>query len=138
QLGEFFSRKGVAMSTVPSKASERITFYLSHIAPFTTNATAIGLTTTEVTDLQTKAEAAQAALTAREEAMQVAESKTTDLRDAVSVMSRAGAALIKKVRAKAEQVGDNSVYALAQIPPPAEPAPVGAPGVAYLLVVTLE
>ena len=53
-------------------------------------------------------------------------------------MSNAGSALIEKIRAKARQVGGNSVYTLAQIPAPAIPSPVGPPGTPYQLGVTLK
>ena len=43
-------------------------------------------------------------------------------------MSGSGAALIKKIRAKAEVGGGNAVYALASIPAPAPPSPVRPPG----------
>lgn len=116
------------MSLVPSKFPERVTFYENHIEPFTTNALAIGITTAEAADLATKTAAARAALTAREVAAQAAENATVSMRDAIDAMSTAGAALIKKIRAKAEQVGNNSVYPLASIPPPAIPSPAGRPG----------
>ena len=42
------------MSLVPEKTVERIQFWENHTGPFSTNAVAIGITTTEATDLTTK------------------------------------------------------------------------------------
>jgi hypothetical protein len=116
------------MSVVPTKPIDRIQFYEDHSAPFTTNATAIGVTTTEVTDLDTKTDAARAAYTAQQVAQQAAKNATVALHNAVDAMSTAGAALLKKIRAKAEQTANPNVYTLAEIPPPPTPSPVGAPG----------
>jgi len=126
------------MSLVPKKDVDRIQFYENHIAPFTTNATAIGILASEATDLQTKTAAARAAFDARQAAQQAAEAATLAQRDAVDAMSNAGAALIEKIRAKAKQVGGNSVYTLAEIPAPATPGPIGPLGKPSDFVVTLD
>ena len=126
------------MSVVPNKIPQRIQFFEEHLAPFTTNATAIGVTSAEVTDLQTKTAAARSAFDARQAQQQAAEAATLALRDAVDAMSVAGSVLIKKVRAKAESVGGNSVYTLAELPAPATPSPVGPPGLPFQLVATLK
>jgi hypothetical protein len=112
------------MSVVPSKPIERVQFYENHIAPFTANAIAIGLTEPEVSDLEAKTEAARAAWDALQAARQTAETRTAAFHAAVALMSLAGAAAIKKIRGKAEQVGGNTVYELSDIPAPATPEPV--------------
>ena len=124
------------MGMVPSKFVERIGFYESHIAPFTTNATAIGTTTAAVTDLETKTEAARAALSAQEAARDAARTATINLKLAVAAMSTAGAAIIDQVRAKAKMSGD-SVWGLANLPLPSTPSPVPPPGTPANLVVKL-
>jgi hypothetical protein len=116
------------MSLIPKQIPQRIQFYEGHVAPFTTNATAIGITSVAATDLGTKVTAARAAFNARQAAQQAAEAATGALRDAVEAMSVAGAVLIKQIRAKAESVGDNSVWSLAELPIPHSPGPVAAPG----------
>lgn len=126
------------MSVVPVKFNDRIQFYEQHISPFTSNATAIGVTTGECSDLQTKTEAARTAFDAREALRQQTEAATVAMRDAIAAMSVAGAAMIKKIRGKADQVGGNSVYTLAEIPPPATPSPVGAPGMPFGFDITLK
>jgi hypothetical protein len=115
------------MSLVPRKFAERIQFFEDHIPPWTTNAVAIGTTTTAVSSLETQTQAARDAYDAQQAAQQAAEAATDALRQAVATMSNTGAAIIEQVRTKARSVGD-SVYPLAEIPAPAIPGPTGPPG----------
>ena len=52
-------------------------------------------------------------------------------------MATIGSNLIRTIRAYAETSQDPGVYALAQIPAPAEPGPVGPPGQPYELTIGL-
>jgi hypothetical protein len=115
------------MSVVPKKVVDRIQFYEDHIAPWTTNATAIGTTTTAVTNLETLTQAARDAYDAQQAAQETAKAATETLKQAVDAMSIAGATIIEGVRYKSRTAGDG-VFPLAQIPAPATPAPVGDPG----------
>ena len=115
------------MSIVPKKIAERIQWYSDHVAPFTTNAVAIGITSAEATELAARATAAKTAFDAQKAAQLAAESATTDLGDADAALTRFGAALIKKVKAKAQVDGGNSVYALASIPARRRRPPSGSP-----------
>ena len=126
------------MGVVPIRKIERVQFYEDHIAPFTTNATAIGLVTTEVTDLDTKTSAARAAYNEQQAARQAAKAATESFKNAANAVTVAGAALLKKIRAKAEQSGDPNVYVLAEIPAPAIPTPRAAPGTPSNLKVELD
>jgi hypothetical protein len=114
------------MSLVPDTVSGKINFFQSKNTPWAANAVAIGTTSTAVTALATKVTTAQTKLAAQVAAQQAAKNATADLHAAVRDMATAGADIIKQIRAKAAT--DGSVYYLAQIPPPATPAPVGAPG----------
>jgi hypothetical protein len=116
------------MSVVPKKIAERIQWYRDHAPLFTANAAAIGITPAEATDLAARAAAAKTAFDAQQAAQLAAESATTDLRAADQYLSQVGAALIAKVRAKAALGGGTAVYALAGLPTPATPSPVGNPG----------
>jgi hypothetical protein len=111
------------MSLVPTKRTEKVAFFASKVAPWTAHAVEIGTTAGDVTDLQTKVTAAQAALDAQVAAEQAAKTATQTAKNAVRTMADAGANIIKAIRAKAAVAG-NSVYELAQIPDPATPAPV--------------
>lgn len=115
------------MGIVPDKLADKIAFFEQHNTPWSTNAVAIGTTTTEVTALNTRTTAARAALSAQAAAQNAAKAATVTLHDAVLAMSNAGTDIILKIKAKAAVDGD-SVYSLAQIPPPAVPGPVPAPG----------
>jgi hypothetical protein len=115
------------MSVVPAKAIDKVQFFENHITPWTTNAVAIGTTTTIVTDLTTKTTAARAAYVAQQTAQETAKAATLTFQTAVTAMAVAGADIIRQIRAKAGSAGD-SVYSLAQIPAPATPSPVGPPG----------
>jgi len=125
------------MGVVPKKPIERVQFYENHIAPWTTNTVAIGLASPDVVDLGTKTTAARAAYDAQQVALDAAKNATQAFYDAVALLSQAGAAAVKKIRAKAAMSG-NSVYTLAVIPPPPTPAPRPAPGTPSNLKVELN
>ncbi len=124
-------------SIVPSKAADRIIWYANHTTPWAANSTAIGTTAAAVTDLETKADAAQAALEAQKAAQDNAKTMTDALHQAVQAMSQAGSDIIKSIKTKAATDGNN-VYVLAQIPSPATPTPMPPPGTPYDFKVTLQ
>ncbi|HEY8667580.1 MAG TPA: hypothetical protein VIL86_13010 [Tepidisphaeraceae bacterium] len=126
------------MSVVPTTLIDRVQFYQNHITPWTANSTAIGTSSAAVTDLSTKTSAARDAFDAQQAAQSAAKAATLSYQTAVSAMSVAGAAIMKQIRAKGESTGNNSVYSLAEIPAPATPGPVGAPGEPSNFKVSLE
>src|SRR5438876_9310266 len=89
----------VVMSLYPNTKSGKIGYFNSKIAPWTTNATAIGTTSAAVTALQSKVTAAQTKLDAQIAAEQAVKTATDAASDAVAVMVQAGADIIKAVRA---------------------------------------
>lgn len=111
------------MSVIPESRTDKVAFYNSHIAPWSTSAVLIGTTTQAVTDLQTKVEAAQSKIAEQVAAAQAAKTATMAANNAIKTMADAGADIIKSIRAKAA-VSGNSVYELAEIPAPATPTPV--------------
>ena len=115
------------MAIVPTKIPEKVAFYQSRVAGWTTNATAIGLSSSEMTTMSAKVTAAVNALADHIAAQQAAKDATIVMHDTVLAMGLYGADLIKKIKAKAGQSG-NSVYALASLPSPVTPSPVGDPG----------
>lgn len=116
------------MGLIPKSKLGQIGFYEAHISPFTTNQAAIGILTTDVTDITTKTTNARAAYDVHVAAQQAAKTATESFYNSVAAMSTFGATLIAKIRAKAEATGNPNVYTLAEIPAPATPTPVGAPG----------
>lgn len=125
------------MSLIPDTINGKIEFLQSKNSPWSTNAVAIGTTSAAVTALNTKVTNAQAKLNAAIAAREAAKNATTDLHLAIRAMVVAGSDIIKQIRAKAATDGDN-VYVLAQIPPPAIPSPVPAPGTPTDFVATLN
>lgn len=125
-------------SIIPDAYLEQIQFSEDHIGPFTTNAAAIGVTTSQLSALTaatTKARgsynAAQAARLASKAATVQFHNDTNDVRDMLRD-------LITLIKAKAETTDNPNVYALAQIPPPAAPAPAALPGKPEGFVIILE
>ena len=126
------------MSVVPDKRVEKVQFYEAHIAPWNTNSAAIGLVAADLTEITTKTTTARTAFENQQAAQLTSKAATQAFHDAVDAMVITGAALIKKIRVKAEQGGGNNVYNLAEIPVPATPSPVGPPGTPYQLKVELN
>ena len=124
-------------SVLPRSIHDRIAYFENHIATWNGAATQIGTTVAAVAALDTKTQAARAAFDAQQLAYDNAKSATLALHQAVEAMMTAGADIIKQVKTQAAITGP-SVYTLANIPEPAIPSPVGAPGTPYQLKVTLN
>lgn len=122
---------------LPRKPVDRVTFFESHNPTWATNAVAIGTTTTAVTALTTKTDAARDAYNAQQLAHEEAKAATQTFYDAVLAMTVAGTDIIKQVKAKAA-TGGNSIYTLALLPVPATPAPVPPPGTPQSFTVDLR
>jgi hypothetical protein len=115
------------MSVVPKKSLEKIQWYENHIPTWETNFAAIGTTSAAVAALETKTQAARTAFDAQKVAQDAAKAATETYAQAVDQMSIVGSAILDQIRAAAKVTGPG-VYPLAQIPAPATPTPVGAPG----------
>ena len=115
------------MGLIPTKRTDKVAFFNSKVAPWTTNATAIGTTTSAVTAMGTKVTAAQAALAMQFAAEQAFKTATAAADHAIDALVVAGSDIIKSIRAKAA-TGGNAVYELAEIPGPATPSPVNTLG----------
>ncbi len=125
------------MPLLPRDINGQITFYEEHLPTWTTEAVGIGSSASEIAALQTKTEAARAAVVEQAAAESTAKTKTAAMRDAVDVMMKAGADVVLKIRAKAATDGDG-IYQLANIPAPATPSGKGAPGETTNFKVQLE
>lgn len=117
---------------------EKIEFYEAHLAPWNTNAAAIGLNPAMITQITTDTNAARAAYNAAIAARNASKAATQAYYDAVGVMAEYGSSLISTIRAKAENTADPTVYTKAQIPPPAPPTPAGPPTDATNLRATVQ
>jgi hypothetical protein len=125
------------MSVLPRDIGNKILFVRAHIAPFTTNAVAIGTTAGAVTNLDTLAQAAADALAAQTAKREAAKAATSDLRVALAAMTVAFGDIVQQVHVKASTSGD-VVYGLAQLPIPATPSSKAPPGTPEALKVALE
>lgn len=125
------------MAVLPDGKVAKVEFCEQHVDTFLANATAIGTTTTAVTDLQTKTQAARDAYNAQKQAQDDAKSATNTFNMAVEAMTLAVAEIIKQIKVKAGVAGD-SVYSLANIPAPAVPSPMGPLGTPTGFVATLK
>ena len=115
------------MPLLPSNNADRVAFFNTRTGLWTTNAIAIGTTTTAVTALESLVTTASAALDAQTTAQNAAKAATDAVNSAMLAMTNAGMAIVEQVRTKARSAGD-SVYPLANIPAPATPSPTGTPG----------
>lgn len=119
------------MGIVPQQKLPRLEFYEEHLPPWTSNATAIGLTTGAITAFSPKVTACRSAYTAQQAALAAAKAATENfnnkLRD-LHESSGGGAELLRTIKNFAESKNDPNVYVLAQIPAPAPPSPAPPPG----------
>lgn len=126
------------MSIVPNTEIGKITFYEAHIGPWTATPTQIGLVAADCTALAALITTARKAWDAQQAAAEAAKAATTAMHNAVRAMHTLGAVDLAKIKAYADVTNDPNVYAKAQIPMPATPAPVGPPGTPFDFTVALE
>lgn len=115
------------MRTVPRTVQQKISFFQSHLGPWSDHAAQIGITDTDAAEMSAATDAAREAYANQHIAQQQAQSATGNLKLALAEMERKGAAIILKVRAKAGTAGEQT-YTLASISPPNAPSPTPAPG----------
>jgi len=126
------------MAVVPTKLPEQVAWYQTRQNPWTTSAAEIGITAPEMVTMSGYITAAADALAAYNAAHAASQAATVTLHQTCNTMHAYGADLIQKIKARAGQVGGDSVYATAMIPPPALPTPVGDLNKPTDFVVTLE
>lgn len=112
---------------IPREPLAKINWFETRDPVWSANAAALGTSTTEISALTSKTAAARAAYNAQQLLKDQAKAATEVYHAAVRAMNDAGTDVVKKIKAKAAVDGD-SVYALALIPSPATPAPIGPPG----------
>jgi len=127
------------MPIVPDKKVEQLQFCEAHYPVWTTQFAAIGLTTAQATAFKTLTLAARAAYDAAQAAKQNARAAVTAQNAALDQATSDAADLIRVIKSFAELSNNpDAVYAIAQIPPPATPVPMPAPGKPSNMAVTLE
>ena len=125
------------MGVIPSSRLGKIEFYEAHLQAWATNAAAIGLDPAAVLAFQTLISDARSAYLDAEMKREASKAATFTFHDDTDRMAVIGSALLKNIRAFAERTDNPGVYALAQIPAPSQPSPVGPPGRPFDLTVGL-
>ena len=127
------------MRTVPNEQAAKIAWFRARLAAWNANLALLGLTAPELATLTSQVEAAEDGLAERTEADNVAKAKTAILNAAVESLATNGGRLVNKIRANAELAADpTAVYAAAQVPAPATPTTIGAPGLPTGMTATLN
>lgn len=128
------------MSTYPtSPRSDFLSWAAAHQQIFIDNAAAIGLTPAQATAFAFATTGAADADLAQVQAQEAAKVATQQVNDAVDVLRGEAGDVVRSIRAFAEtQANPNAIYALAQIPAPADPTPAPPPAEPKNLIVTLE
>lgn len=122
------------MGTTPKTRVGRIEFYEAHLPAWKAHGGAIGLSAGSVDDLSALTASARAAYEQQRLAEAALRAATAKFHERVAAMHQgagAGADMLRTIRAFAESTNDPGVYNLAQIPPPAVPGVVGAPGTPF-------
>jgi hypothetical protein len=126
-------------SVLPPNKLDQIQFCEDHTSVWSAAPTTIGLTAAMCTSLTSLTGDARKAYDNAQAARQASKAATTEYNAAVTAMRSKAAEMIGQIKAFAAlQASPAAVYATAQIPQPAAPSPVPAPGVPTNIVVTLE
>ncbi|VAX39868.1 hypothetical protein MNBD_PLANCTO03-1795 [hydrothermal vent metagenome] len=115
------------MSVLPQSDIQMIEWFEERVAGWIADPAAIGLTPDQAASLLTFAGTARAAYQAAQQARNTSKSATVTYHNGSSDLRGFGADLLKTIKAFAEATDDPNVYALADVPPPAAPAPAGPP-----------
>jgi hypothetical protein len=117
------------MSVLPVNLNDQIIFCEAHVPVWTAAPVTIGLTAAQCTALATATTNARKNFNDSQVAREASKAATTTLHSGVTIMKNQVSDLIRQIKAFAElQSNPATVYALAQIPPPAAPTPLPAPG----------
>jgi len=109
------------MPVVPDKKLEQINFAQEHLAPWTANTVALGLTPGQVTAISEATEAADGSYRTARTLRQQAKAGTAQADLDIRFMNTLVGDAVKAIRLRAESTNDPKLYNLAQIPAPAAP-----------------
>ncbi len=119
------------MSVLPQSRLAQIEWFEQRLAAWLLNATNIGLTSAQVTQLQGEIAAARIAYNNAQQIRNQSKSATVTYYDASDTLVDDGRDLIATIKAFAEATNDPNVYVLADVPPPAPPGVIPPPGTPY-------
>jgi hypothetical protein len=127
------------MAVIPDTAIGQIQFCEAHNPVWTAAPTTMGLTAGQCTALTTATTNARKAFNDAQAAREASKAFTTTMHGNVGIMHAQVSDLIRQIKAFAElQANPSIVYAAAQIPAPAAPTPLPAPGKPDRFAVVLE
>lgn len=109
---------------IPTTKSEQLEFFEQRAPIWEANAAQLNLSVERTAELTALTTAARTAFNNAAAKRAQAKSATADQNDALSAMTGLGAELIKTIRTTAELENNPSLYGIAQIPAPKDPAPI--------------
>jgi len=115
------------MPVLPQSDLQKVEFMEAHLALWTTNATAIGLTAAQVTAMGTATTAARTGFNGQQSAKAAAKAATANFHNLVRTLADLASDAIKAIKLKSAQNNDPNVYVLANIPAPQPPSPPPPP-----------
>lgn len=115
------------MSTIPDTIPEQLAFCESHWPVWLQAPTQIGATAQMIQDFKALVVDFRGGYDASVSARAASRAATVSMQNARDAALTSAGALVRTIRAYAEQTNNPDVYALAQIPPPAAPTPALAP-----------
>ncbi|MFA6046681.1 MAG: hypothetical protein WC718_16975 [Phycisphaerales bacterium] len=117
------------MSVLPQNQNDVIIFCEAHAPVWAGTPASIGLTAAQVTALSTATTTARKSYNDAQSAREASKAKTIQLNNDVKTIRTQASNLIAQIKAFADlQASPANVYAAAQIPQPAAPTPLPAPG----------
>lgn len=119
------------MGNFEGSRRQRLEWIQARVDLWQTNAAALNLSTTQITNLKNLVTAAAANFTAAEVARDDAKSATRKFYDAMSDMSELTRDLIGVIKSYAETTGNPDVYNLSNVEPNSPPTPATAPSVPF-------
>lgn len=126
------------MGVLPPTNLAMIEWFEQRVASWVGDPTAIGLTAEQTTSLLSLTSTARAGYQAAQQARNASKAATVTFHNGADELRDYGADLIKTIKAFAEASDNPEVYALAEVPPPAEPEPLGPPGMPYDIATSLD
>jgi hypothetical protein len=120
--------RSIAMGrTVPETQQDAIDFFATRVGDWAKGPAAIGLTSSQIDEINLRLGEAQTRLAEAHAARIAARTATLALNDAMRSLRGFGGDLVKTIRTFAETTEDASVYTASGIPPVSEPTPAGEP-----------
>ena len=126
------------MRTIPKPISDALTFFRTHLPLWDADPSAVGLTSQQVDTLTALFDDALAAHQSAAQAQSAARSATLRQTVAMRALRGFGGDIVATIRAFAEITDNRAVYSTANIAPPRDPSPLGAPETPTHLTLTLD